>query len=95
MSQLLPTSTTEQEFIGLVKMGLLERQVPPGVWSRLRYHHTCMSCRHYDGGRYVEPRCRSCLVGDTADWQFDSTVASKYIRLLGGDTSASQQEEET
>ena len=96
MSQPLPTSTTEQEFIGLAKMGLLECWMPSGWWSRLHYHRICKVCRHYDSGRFVISQCRSCLTSSSGEnWQFDSTVADRYIRIRGGDTSANQQEGET
>ena len=96
MSQPLPVSTTEHEFIGLVKMGLLERQGPSGWWSRLRYHRTCIACRKYFSGRSDFLQCRLCVGSDDdSGWQFDSTVANRHIRLLGGDTSANQQEMET
>ena len=96
MSQLLPVSTTEQEFIGLTKMGLLEHQIPSGPWLQFKRHTVCAACRNYDSGRFVIPQCRSCLTsGSGENWQFDSTVASKHVRIRGGDTSANQQEGET
>ena len=100
MSQPLPVSTTEQEFIGLAKMGLLECWIPPGGligWHRLdsSRHHTCMACRNYDSGRFIISQCHPCLTSDDDNgWQFDSTAASKHVRIRGGDTSASQQEVE-
>ena len=91
MSQPLPTSTTEQEFIGLVQMGLLERRMTQGVWSRLRYHRTCAACHKHFSGRSDFLQCRSG-VGSCGgeNWQFDSEMASKHVRIRGGGGEMSQ-----
>ena len=100
MSQPLPTSTTEQEFIGLVQMGLLECWTLLGGsvdWYRLdsSRHRICKVCHHYDDGWSMASRCRLCLTNyDDSGWQFDSEMANRHIRLLEGDTSANQQEVE-
>ena len=82
MSRPLPDDISEEEYLGMAHMGLLEvaGQLSPKISSP----RVCSACIY---GQTLSERCGFCTVSERQHWEFCASIAVQNVRIVGGDES--------